>query len=194
MVKHGGNMTDTNMNQNDEQLLEEGDETPQLESGDDLAQQALASANQTALPAAKITSQDPSALADTLLSLQNVIERNAIELDRIKEELKINRDSLKSIFENDTTLAEVEEKAAQVTQQVKERKAQIQSTLEVNQLKSEIGDLTSQKKEIEEALNNHLLNLYQITGSKTFDTSDGQQREFDIRASMKSGKKTDKGD
>ncbi len=185
-------MTDQNMNnQSDEQLLEEGEETPQLESGDDLAQKALAAANQNALPSVSKAAVDPSALGETLTSLQNVIERNAIELDRIKEELKLNRDSLKSIFENDTTLAEVEEKAAQVTQKVKERKAEIQSTLEVNQLKSEIGDLTSQKKEIEEALNNHLLNLYHITGSKTFDTSDGQQREFDIRASMKSGKKAD---
>lgn len=162
----------------------------QMKSGDDLAAQALDQANSSFVSPTDVSSVTGDQVGETLVALQNVIERNAIELDRINEELKLLRDSLKSIFENDTTLSEVEEKASQVVQQVKERKAQLQSTLEVNQLKSQIADASSRMKEVKEALNNHLVNLFKLTGIQTFDTSTGDQREFEVRASLKGKKAT----
>jgi uncharacterized UPF0160 family protein len=164
-----------------------------LQSGDDLAAAALSESDDstTAAPAASTPSpMNSAALADTLQSLQNVIERNADELDRIKEEMQIQREALKNVFENDAQLSEVTAEAATVTNKVKERKSQIQNSPEILQYKTKIGELTEQKKEIEEALNNHLLNLFQITGTKTFDTMSGRQREFSVRASLKGNKKT----
>jgi len=164
-----------------------------LQSGDDLAAAALSEAEETetAAPTLSVSpSMNSAALADTLQSLQNVIERNADELDRIKEEMQIQREALKNVFENDAQLSEVTAEAATVTNKVKERKSQIQNSPEILQYKTKIGELTEQKKEIEEALNNHLLNLFQITGTKTFDTMSGRQREFSVRASLKGNKKT----
>ena len=59
----------------------------------------------------------------------------------------------------------------------------------VVRLKNDIGELNEQKKEIEEALSNHLVNYYQLTNSKSIDTSDGDQREFVIRAKIKPAKR-----
>ena len=164
--------------------------TQKLESGDDLAAKALAAASAAELPATTSSPTKPKGaeLAETLTSLQHVIERNAMELDRLKNELKEARESMKNVAENDTELAEAEEKANVFMQQMKERKAKLQTSPQVVQLKTKIGELNEQKKEVEEALNNHLLNLFQITGTKTFDTSSGEQREFSVRASLKSGK------
>jgi hypothetical protein len=163
----------------------------QMKTGDDLANAALEEANantsSTPTPSA-VQNQD---VGEALTSLQNIIERNASELDRIREELKIERESLKNVFENDSELAHAEEEATAVTQQLKERKAKLQSSPQATQIKTKITELNDQKKEIEEALNNHLLNLYQITGTKTFDASDGSQREFKIRASLLGGKKSE---
>lgn len=163
-------------------------------TSDDLAAQALAASDQDALEAGDDTPTLPSGMsqekvAETLHALQNVIERNVSELDRLKEQMKSYRDSLKNIMINDETLSEVEEQATAMTQKVKERKSQLNASPEVNQLKANISEINERKKEIEEALNNHLLNLYQFTGAKTFDTSTGETREFIIRASVKSGKK-----
>src|SRR5258708_414809 len=154
----------------------------QLQTGDDLASQALASA----------TAPSSKDLGEALISLQNIIERNANELDRIKENLQLQRESLKNIFDNDEELEDAQNEVTAYTQQVKTRKAKLQGGQEVMKLKSEIADLTSQVKEIEEALNNHLLNLYKITGAAVFDTSSGEQRKFSVRASLK-GKKEKKG-
>jgi len=161
-----------------------------LQSGDDLAAAALSEASQASPSSFTNPTINSAALAETLTSLQNVIERNADELDRIKEEMQIQREALKNVFENDAQLSEVSQEAAAVTQKVKERKSQIQTSPEILQYKTKIGELTEQKKEVEEALNNHLLNLFQITGTKTFDTMSGRQREFSVRASLKGNKKT----
>lgn len=179
---------------------------PKLLTGDDLAAKALEESSQKDLPAG----DDPAALAagstpslgtgvsdkatqnkvaETLTSLQNIIERNVGELDRLKEQMKSYRDNLRNIMINDEALSEAEDQAAAITQKVKERKSQLQASPEVNRLKANISELNERKKEIEEALNTHLLNLYQFTGAKTFDTSTGETREFEIRASVKSSKK-----
>lgn len=171
-------------------------------TSDDLAAQALAASDQDSLEAGDDTLALPESdtpvlpagmsqekIGETLHALQNVIERNVSELDRLKEQMKSYRDSLKNIMINDETLSEAEEQAKAMTQKVKERKSQLNANPEVNQLKANISEINERKKEIEEALNNHLLNLYQFTGAKTFDTSTGETREFSIRASVKSGKK-----
>ncbi len=166
-----------------------------LLTGDDLAARALADSAQESLPAGDDVSTLPVSsgakqkVGETLTALQNVIERNATELDRIKEQLSSYKDSLRNIMDNDETLSAAQEKVTAVTQKVKERKAELHSTLEANQLKANITETTARKNEVEEALNNHLLNLYQLTGAKTFDTSTGETREFEIRASIKTSKK-----
>lgn len=169
--------------------LPEAPETLTLESGDDLAASALQSVSSSARFADdESTASDE--LADTLSHLQNVIERNADLLTQLGSDLKLKRESLRNVFDNDTQLAEATQQQQEVSQQVKERKSKLQTSPEVTQLKTQIGELNEQKKEIEEALSNHLLNYYQLTNSTSFDTSDGDQWEFNIRAKVKGkGKK-----
>ncbi len=159
------------------------DQQKQTQTSDDLAQAALQQASAT----------DSAKVGESLISLQNVIERNAFQLDKVLEDLRIQRESLKNILENDTALSEAQEKAKTATLEVKERKTRLQNSPEVTQLKAAITDLSEQKKEIEEALNNHLLNLYKMTGAAIFNTSSGEEREFSVRASLKR-KKQDKSD
>ncbi|MBW7956126.1 hypothetical protein H3C66_05385 [Patescibacteria group bacterium] len=179
-------MTDQNVLTGDDLATKALEESSQkdLPAGDD--QPALAAGDTKALPADPATQQK---VAETLQSLQNVIERNVSELDRLKEQMRSYRESLKNIMDNDETLSVAEDQAAAVTQKVKERKSQLQASPEVNQLKANIAEINERKKEIEEALNTHLLNLYQFTGAKTFDTSTGETREFSIRASVKGNSK-----
>lgn len=177
----------------DTKKLPAGDDTAQLQSGDDLALSALSQASSNSVPAASTTGGDEVAdsdrLAETLTSLQNVIERNANELERISNELKEKRELLKNVFENDTELSTAEAQVQVMSEEVKQRRSKLQTEPQVTSLKVQIGEINEQKKELEEALSNHLVNYHQITGSKSFDTSDGDQWDFDIRAKVKARKK-----
>lgn len=177
----------------DQQLLDKPEETEQLQSGEDLALAAL-SQQSAATTMAGVSGEDneeeqSDKLASTLTHLQNVIERNANELARINGELKEHRESMKNVFENDAELSEAEDQAANIAQAVKQRRTALQNNPQITSLKAKVGDLNEQKKEIEETISNHLVNYFALTNSKSFDTSDGDQWEFDIKAKVKARKK-----
>jgi hypothetical protein len=162
-----------------------------LESGEDVALAALSQASgTTTTKPSKDESEESDNLAVTLSHLQSLLERYAMELERISGELKEKRESLKSVFENDSELNAAEEQVQTFAQQAKSRKSQLQNSPVAVGVKNQIVELNEQKKEIEETISNHLLSFYAMTNSKSFDTSDGDQWEFDIRAKVKSRRKS----
>jgi seryl-tRNA synthetase len=98
-------------------------------------------------------------------------------------------DQLRSILENDEELTKVEEEVKAASARQKQRKTTLANNAESMQLKYKLKEIKENLKDIEESLSNHLLNLYQITGSKEFDTDDGGKREFDVRAKLRGKKK-----
>lgn len=173
-----------------------------LPGGDELAAQlmgepdptpALVDSNVTKISAADKSAEEAeiaasNEVAETLASLQGLIERQANQLKEVGEELKHKRESLKNIFDNDPQLGEAEAKVEVMTDEVKVRKSQLQTDPQVTSLKVQIGELNDQKKEMEETLSNHLVNYHQITNSTSFDTSDGDQWDFNIKAKIKARK------
>ncbi|OGJ16379.1 MAG: hypothetical protein A2632_02770 [Candidatus Pacebacteria bacterium RIFCSPHIGHO2_01_FULL_46_16] len=157
----------------------------QSQTGQELAEAALAESNTAVLDEVK-QSDD---LADSLVQLQNVIERNALESEKIAEDLKLKRESLRSVYEHDLRLSEAEEVAQLKSQQVKEEKSRLLASPQTVAIRTAIAELSAQKKELEETLSNHLLNYFQLTNSKSFDTSDGDQWEFSVAAKVKPRRK-----
>lgn len=175
----------------------EASDTKELESPDAVAEAVLSESADLAPQSSKtlsVTAPDDdevsrsNEVAETLSSLQNLIERYANELRRIGDELKEKRESLKNVFDNDAQLGEAEAKVEAISEEVKTRRSQLQTDPQVTSLKVQIGELNDQKKEIEETLSNHLVNYHQITNSTSFDTSDGDQWDFNIRAKIKTRK------
>ena len=194
-------------NQKDPQLdkLEEGEKPESLPSGDDLAINALSEVSvdeaekkdKTAEPKNNDKNspgfddkelEESNQLAETLNSLQSLIERHANELTRLSAELREKRESLKNVFDNDQKLGEAKAQLDVFSEELKERKSHMQADAQVVNLKVAIGELNQEKKEIEETLSNHLVNYHSLTNSTSFDTSDGDQWEFKIRAKIKTRK------
>lgn len=165
----------------DQDVLEAGDEQEALQSGEDLANEALDSGEDELAESEK--------MAETLTSLQNLIERRALQLQDIKEKMRDSREMLRDLFDNDTTLSEVQEEAKAHSVKVKERKSQLSSNPEAMSLKVKISEFRDEQKELEETLSNHLVNYHSMTNSNSFDTSDGDQWEFSIKAKIKPRKK-----
>lgn len=155
-------------------------------TGADLAAQQLTQQSDPGMTDDSSEVAQSDKLAETLQYLQNLIERNAMQLKGVKEELREKRESLQNMMENDQTLAEAQELAKAQMESVKQRRATIQSSPEAMNYKNEVSELREKQKEIEETLNSHLLNYYQLTNSTSFDTSDGDQWDFTVKAKLKS--------
>jgi predicted nucleic acid-binding Zn-ribbon protein len=149
-----------------------------VKTSDDIAQEALDQQTKKEVEA----SDD---LAETVTSLQSLIERHAEKLDDIKNDLRDYRAQLRDHFESDAELAEAKQQQKEYRDAVKERKAKLNSDPTVTNLKVKISELSQERKEIQETLSDHLVNFYQLTNSKSFDTSDGDQREFTIKAKVR---------
>ena len=127
-------------------------------------------------------------IAETLNALQGVIERNARELGQLNKQLKEKREMLKNMVDNDVEVSAAEEKVKLIQNELKEKKAKISTDPAQVALKLEVAELANNKREIEETLSSHLVNYHQLTGSTSFDTSDGDQWEFKISARVKATK------
>ena len=127
-------------------------------------------------------------VAETLNALQGVIERNARELGQLNKQLKEKREMLKNMVDNDVEVSAAEEKVKLIQNELKEKKAKISTDPAQVALKLEVAELANNKREIEETLSSHLVNYHQLTGSTSFDTSDGDQWEFKISARVKATK------
>ena len=127
-------------------------------------------------------------IAETLNALQGVIERNARELGQLNKQLKEKREMLKNMVDNDTEVSAAAEKVKLIQNELKEKKAKISTDPAQVALKLEVAELANNKREIEETLSSHLVNYHQLTGSTSFDTSDGDQWEFKISARVKATK------
>lgn len=164
------------------------DDVKQINASDDLALAALSEASEASQATEQDEVSESNQLAETLNSLQNLIEKHARELTRIETELKEKRQSLKNVFDNDIQLTEAKEEVERHTQAMKERKVQLQNDPQSTSLKIDVAELNQQKKELEETLSNHLVNYHALTNSTSFDTSDGDQWDFSIKAKIKAKK------
>ena len=127
-------------------------------------------------------------IAETLNALQGVIERNAHELQELEKTLREKREMLKNMVDNNTDVSEAEAKAKAMNDELKQKKAKISADPATVSLKLQLAEISQNKKEVEETLSDHLVNYYQLTGSKSFDTSDGDQWEYNIKARVKAKK------
>ena len=154
------------------------------QTGEDLANEALAAVSDSA--ASELAASEK--IAETLTTLQGVIEHNARQLQDIAKQLKEKREMLKNVMENNVEISQAEQEAKEITDKLKQAKAKAGNSQEVVDLKLQIAELNQNKKEIEETLSSHLINYHQLTGSTSFDTSDGDQWEFSISARVKAKK------
>jgi DNA repair exonuclease SbcCD ATPase subunit len=162
------------------------DDTMKLQSGDDLATQALADSQQKQIGAsADDEAEQSDQYAETLSALEGLIERNANQLEEIRQEIKERREMLKNYFENDAELSTAEEEAKAYSQQIKERKQKLHGEPQAVELQTRMKELSERSKEIEDTLSNHLLKHFQMTNSTSFDTSDGDQWEYTLKAKVK---------
>jgi hypothetical protein len=177
----------------EEKKLTDGVEPDALQSGEELALEALAKSSQAdGVEISTSEEEESDKMAETLTSLQNLVERHALQLEEIKDNLRNSRSSLRDIMENDPALSEAKAEMETYSLKVKDRKTQVQANPESMALKAKIGELNEQQKELEETLSNHLVNYHSMTNSNSFDTSDGDQWEFVIKAKIKPRPKSKK--
>lgn len=116
--------------------------------------------------------------ATVLTSLDELIKAHIASLDRLKVEIKKEKEMLQDGFMNDPVYREHEEKAKEAAKVRNGTKQQIMKQPAMLQLNNKVKSLSAEIKEKDAALSDYLLEYQRLSGANQFETDDGQVLEI----------------
>ena len=121
---------------------------------------------------------------ETYKAVVGLVQRLSMQLDELKTKQKEYRERVQNIMDNDSQLSAYEEQAKNAADSFKRRKKELLESAEAKEAQGKIREVREEMKDIQESLTNNLLSYFQMTGVQTFDTPDGQEREFKLNARL----------
>ncbi len=112
--------------------------------------------------------------ADMVMKLEGMIKNNNSQIAKISADLTEAREMLKDAFENDTTYREHADAAKEANKVKAATKAQILKQPQVAQIATNVKVLTSELKELKEALSDYLGEYNRLSGITEIEGDDGE--------------------
>ena len=125
-----------------------------------------------------LTAQEKEDQAKLVLNLENMIKNNNSQVAKLSGELTEARQMLKDSFENDTTYREHADAAKEANKIKAATKAQIMKQPQVAELAAKVKTLTSEVKELKEALSDYLGEFNRLSGINEIEGEDGELMEI----------------
>lgn len=122
--------------------------------------------------------QSSASDATALLSLEELIKNHIDGLDRLREELRKNREMFDDAFNNDPLYREQLEKVKEVNKQKAATRTQILRQPSIIALQAKIKDLRVDLKERQLALSDYLREYQRLTGANEIQGNDGEVRDI----------------
>ncbi len=116
--------------------------------------------------------------ATVLLNLEDLIKKHISSLDRLRNELKQNREMYDDTFINNETFRVNSEKAKEANKVKSQTRQSIANQPAVISLASKVKDLRMDIKERQSALSDYLQEYQRMTGATEIEGEDGQIREI----------------
>ena len=115
---------------------------------------------------------------DVLLSLEEMIKNNIESLDKLRVELKQQREMFEDSFANNPTYREHNEKVKEANKVKSQTRQQITNQPSVLQMANKIKSMRSEIKERQSALSDYLKEYQRMTGATEIEGRDGKIREI----------------
>ena len=126
--------------------------------------------------------QQPNAA--TLLNIENLIKSHDIKLNTLSEELKVQKEMLNDVLENDTAYQEASKESKKFAKQKTVAKAQVIARPEVKTIVEKVKDIQSQTKELKVALSDYLAQYVTLSGINQIEGEDGILRQIVMSAHL----------
>jgi len=129
-------------------------------------------------PAQEPVTTSASADATVLMSLDELIKNYIQSIDKLRIEVKKQREMIQDGFQNDPVYHEHEEKAKEAIKQKNATKQQIMKQPAMMTLANKVKGMQSELKEKQLALSDYLLEYQRLSGANQIETNDGQVLEI----------------
>jgi Skp family chaperone for outer membrane proteins len=113
-----------------------------------------------------------------IIDLESIIKRYVSTLEKLKADLKAQKQMFDDAFENDKPYKENAEKAQAATKAAVTIKQQILKHPATIELANKVKGIREEIKEMERALSDYLLRYQQVSGASVIEGDDGEIREI----------------
>lgn len=121
---------------------------------------------------------DTTDQATVLLSLEEMIKHHIASIDKLTEDVKVQKQMFADAFENSEAYREAEKKIKESSKDKGSVREQILKQPAMQSLGSKIKDLNTDLKEKKGALSDYLLEFQRISGLNEIEDLEGQIREI----------------
>lgn len=116
--------------------------------------------------------------ASVLIDLENMIKNYISSLEANRKELKVQKEMLNDIFNNDPTYREQEAQVKDVMKAKKEIKARLSRQPNAIDLSEKVKNLTSEIREKDTALSDYLREYMRLSGANEIEDGNGVMHEI----------------
>ncbi len=134
------------------------------------------------------TSMDPSNKAELLLNTESMIKRYLGDMEKLRNDIKEQRDMVDSTFENDAVFSEKMKKEDEVKKEKEALKEQLMKTTAVLQADAKLKELKDELKDTQKSLEGLLKQYQELAGTNQIVRDDGEI--FEIVTTFKIKKKS----
>ncbi len=121
---------------------------------------------------------DMSTPAQSLISLESMINRYVGDIEKMKEQLKTQKDMFNDAVQNDAEYAKEETKAKEINRAKNAAKQKITKQPAVASIVERMNTMKDEIKEMQEALSNYLQQFQKIAGTNQLVAENGEIREI----------------
>jgi len=114
----------------------------------------------------------------SIIELTSIINRTVSEINRLKEQIKANKQMVDDSYENDKNYHEQAEKVKDITKNLKTIKQQITKQPAVTQSSEKVKGLREDIKDQQDALSRYLAEYQKLTDATIIEDENGEIREI----------------
>lgn len=111
---------------------------------------------------------------EVLLNLETMIKDYLVDIQKVREKIKTQKEMFKQSFEQDAEYAEVEEQQKEMKRKVNAAKEKITKTEAVQAVESEVRSLNEELRELQGLLSENLNHYANMTRKDEFTGPDGE--------------------
>ncbi|MCL4374387.1 hypothetical protein M1523_00845 [Patescibacteria group bacterium] len=112
--------------------------------------------------------------ASSVIDLTTIIQRYLVDLDKLRSDLKMQRQQYNDVFKNDAVYAEKEDKVKAVTRERTAIKQNLMKKTETEALQAKIQQVRAEIKAAQEALSDYLSEYQRVSGATTIENGEGE--------------------
>lgn len=124
------------------------------------------------------------ASVNELLAIEHAIKTRIIQSEKLREDLKKEKEMLKDMLDNDPEYNEKDKAAKAAAKEKTAAKLKVLNTPQGKTLNQKVKDLQNENKELQDGLSYYLREYSRLTGATQFEGEDGEIREIVYSAKL----------